>query len=398
MEFKATIDGKLRQWYADVGDIVEADEPLVEIETHAVDVDLLAPIAGRITEMMVLPGDAVTKGMVLARIEPVQQSIGALIDEQARKSTRKKQPELARRSPSRQLIFLMLAGMVLLGAVIAGVTVSDVQMITLENDGPVNPALIATGDGAGMPLASRPTATLSGFPGPTPTAVFHNQIGISGDPIHLVVAIGNSPAGTLVRISSTQYDLETDTRYYEVVNVSSGEVLTVTESQLALGYSPSFVPTEPTMVFSQRSWSWFYPLRLKESLADFPIGTAVQIVDARFDGNGWQLRVITESGTELNVRESQLEPPANSPLHPQQTPVVGLVNYINLDGYPLVTIETIDHIPVNTPVRILDFQAGFGEWVYRIVMEGDQRVAAAHETQLQFNEHYTERATAPTPP
>ena len=48
----ASITGRLRTWYGDVGDFVDSDEIIAEIETaDGTQVQVVAPAAGRITEI-----------------------------------------------------------------------------------------------------------------------------------------------------------------------------------------------------------------------------------------------------------------------------------------------------------------------------------------------------------
>lgn len=59
----------LRAWLKQVGDAVRADEPLAELETDKVAVEVSAPAAGILAEILVTDGD-VAPGQVLARLAP----------------------------------------------------------------------------------------------------------------------------------------------------------------------------------------------------------------------------------------------------------------------------------------------------------------------------------------
>lgn len=61
-------EGTLTQWFKAVGDSVAAGEPIGEIGTDKVDVDLESPVAGTITALLVQPDETVPVGAVLARI------------------------------------------------------------------------------------------------------------------------------------------------------------------------------------------------------------------------------------------------------------------------------------------------------------------------------------------
>lgn len=56
-------------WMKQVGDPVEKDEPLLELSTDKVNIEVAAPQSGRLTEILVKPGDSIEPGQVLGRIE-----------------------------------------------------------------------------------------------------------------------------------------------------------------------------------------------------------------------------------------------------------------------------------------------------------------------------------------
>jgi 2-oxoglutarate dehydrogenase E2 component (dihydrolipoamide succinyltransferase) len=62
-------EGTIVEWRKRVGDWVEADEPIVEISTDKVETEIPAPSSGRVTEILVQPGETVEVGVVLARID-----------------------------------------------------------------------------------------------------------------------------------------------------------------------------------------------------------------------------------------------------------------------------------------------------------------------------------------
>jgi hypothetical protein len=369
MEIKAEVTGTLRQWFYDVGDIVEAGEPLAEIETHSLSVELESPVAGRVTEMRVLNGDTVTAGMVLARIEPVSPSISDLLDAPAQKQKRKVSPVFRAVPPTRRVLSLYVTVVAVLGCVIGlALLLMPLNVVMVDVEGETSPVLVGTPAG----------------PIPTLTALFDPGMWDWSQPLQLVEAVNNWPAGSPVLLRGMLTDPVTGGRVYEVISAATGEAFVVREDMIV----PSDLPTpQPTMMFNEQYWSWFYPLILSQTVADFPAGTRVKLINANYIEGQWQLRVVTENGFSLDVRESQLNYPPDTPPNFHQLPDVKLINYINLDGYPLETTEQVDHIPPNTLVRALNFQQGFGEWVYRVVMEGDERVATARESQLRVNEH-----------
>ena len=56
------------RWYKAIGDAVAKDEPLVELETDKVTVEISAPVAGRLIEVLKQPNDEVHPDEVLARL------------------------------------------------------------------------------------------------------------------------------------------------------------------------------------------------------------------------------------------------------------------------------------------------------------------------------------------
>ncbi len=66
---ESVTEGEIIEWSVAVGDVVEADQPIVEISTDKVDVELPAPAAGTITEILADAGETVTVGQVIARMQ-----------------------------------------------------------------------------------------------------------------------------------------------------------------------------------------------------------------------------------------------------------------------------------------------------------------------------------------
>lgn len=53
-------------WLKSIDDLVEADEPIVEVSTDKVDTEIVAPTSGRLTEIRVLEGESAAVGDVIA--------------------------------------------------------------------------------------------------------------------------------------------------------------------------------------------------------------------------------------------------------------------------------------------------------------------------------------------
>ena len=71
---ESVAEATVAKWFKTAGEAVEADEPLVELETDKVTVEVNAPVAGVVAEIMVAEGTDVAVGTVLGRIEAGAQA------------------------------------------------------------------------------------------------------------------------------------------------------------------------------------------------------------------------------------------------------------------------------------------------------------------------------------
>ena len=62
-------DATIARWIKKAGDAVAADEPVVELETDKVTLEVPSPVAGMLSELVVAEGDTVEVGSLLARVE-----------------------------------------------------------------------------------------------------------------------------------------------------------------------------------------------------------------------------------------------------------------------------------------------------------------------------------------
>ena len=62
-------DATIARWIKKAGDVVAADEPVVELETDKVTLEVPSPVAGQLSELVVAEGDTVEVGALLARVE-----------------------------------------------------------------------------------------------------------------------------------------------------------------------------------------------------------------------------------------------------------------------------------------------------------------------------------------
>ncbi len=65
---ESVVEATVGQWFKQAGEAVSADEPLVELETDKVTVEVPAPASGVLSEIMVKSGDTVAVGTVLGAI------------------------------------------------------------------------------------------------------------------------------------------------------------------------------------------------------------------------------------------------------------------------------------------------------------------------------------------
>jgi 2-oxoglutarate decarboxylase len=67
---ESVTEGTILEWSVQVGDVVQDGQTIVELSTDKVDMELPAPIAGTITEILAAAGQTVAVGQVIARMRP----------------------------------------------------------------------------------------------------------------------------------------------------------------------------------------------------------------------------------------------------------------------------------------------------------------------------------------
>ena len=67
---ESVFEGTVARWLVAEGEMVEVDQPIVEVTTDKVDAEIPAPCAGMIEQILVAEGDVIEIGAVLARIDP----------------------------------------------------------------------------------------------------------------------------------------------------------------------------------------------------------------------------------------------------------------------------------------------------------------------------------------
>ena len=62
-------DATIARWIKKAGEAVAADEPIVELETDKVTLEVPSPVAGKLGEIIAAEGEIVEVGALLARVE-----------------------------------------------------------------------------------------------------------------------------------------------------------------------------------------------------------------------------------------------------------------------------------------------------------------------------------------
>ena len=66
---ESVTEATIGKWFKKAGDVVAVDEPLVELETDKVTIEVPAPAAGVLTDVAVKDGDTVAVGALLGAIK-----------------------------------------------------------------------------------------------------------------------------------------------------------------------------------------------------------------------------------------------------------------------------------------------------------------------------------------
>jgi 2-oxoglutarate dehydrogenase complex dihydrolipoamide succinyltransferase (E2) component len=89
-------EGTIVEWRKRPGDWVEADEPICDVSTDKVDVEIPSPASGRIDRILVEPGETVSVGTVIAELDSAAEPGQAHPQESASESGAKATPEIDR--------------------------------------------------------------------------------------------------------------------------------------------------------------------------------------------------------------------------------------------------------------------------------------------------------------
>jgi len=69
-EVRADMAGVLQRWLVSVGDAVSAEQEIAILESMKMEIPVLSPVAGHVTQQAGGPGDFIQEGDLLAVIEP----------------------------------------------------------------------------------------------------------------------------------------------------------------------------------------------------------------------------------------------------------------------------------------------------------------------------------------
>ncbi|WP_115686462.1 2-oxoglutarate dehydrogenase, E2 component, dihydrolipoamide succinyltransferase [Corynebacterium senegalense] len=90
---ESVTEGTITTWLKSVGDMVEVDEPLLEVSTDKVDTEIPSPVEGTILEILAEEDDTVDVGQVIARIGDAAAASSGSTTEDAPKEESKPAPK-----------------------------------------------------------------------------------------------------------------------------------------------------------------------------------------------------------------------------------------------------------------------------------------------------------------
>jgi 2-oxoglutarate dehydrogenase E2 component (dihydrolipoamide succinyltransferase) len=97
---ESVTEATVGQWLKNIGDMVQADEPIVSLETDKVAVDVPSPTAGVLLEQLVAVGDTVAVGAAIARIGEAASAAAAKPDKAAASAPVAAPPATAQPAPA----------------------------------------------------------------------------------------------------------------------------------------------------------------------------------------------------------------------------------------------------------------------------------------------------------
>ena len=96
-------EATVSKWLKNIGDVFEVDEPLVEIETDKITVEVSAPQAGSLKEIKVKAGDNIKIGGVLGIINDGEKQNNKNLNSTSEKQKEKEDEPLVKKAPKKQI-------------------------------------------------------------------------------------------------------------------------------------------------------------------------------------------------------------------------------------------------------------------------------------------------------
>ena len=86
-------EATVSKWFKQVGESVDSDEPLVELETDKVNIEVPSPLSGTLTSIKVKEGDVAEVGALLGIVKD-EQSSSTVIDKEENRQQEKYVPPI----------------------------------------------------------------------------------------------------------------------------------------------------------------------------------------------------------------------------------------------------------------------------------------------------------------
>jgi len=97
---ESVTEATIGQWFKKVGDTVAADEPVVELETDKVTIEVPAPAAGVLETITANPGDTVNVGALIGAIAAAGSAVAAAAPAAVAKPAEVPQPAAVAAEPA----------------------------------------------------------------------------------------------------------------------------------------------------------------------------------------------------------------------------------------------------------------------------------------------------------
>jgi len=92
---EGVVEGEISKWLVKVGDIVKEHQPLVEVITEKVTVELPSPVDGKVLKLGAIEGDVVQVGQTLVTIEGGEEQAKPSLSAESKQQDLKQAPEIS---------------------------------------------------------------------------------------------------------------------------------------------------------------------------------------------------------------------------------------------------------------------------------------------------------------